>query len=66
MIDQRVSEGEQIELFGEKALTTTLPAQLALRYNLDIVPIDIERKFNNSFKLWQIINYDLWVRSFLI
>ena len=24
------------------------------------------KKFNNSFKLWQIINYDLWVRSFLI
>ncbi len=24
------------------------------------------KKFDNSFKLWQIINYDLWVRSFLI
>ena len=24
------------------------------------------KKFINSFKLWQIINYDLWVKSFLI
>ena len=30
MIDQRVSEGEKISLFGKKALTTTLPAQLSL------------------------------------
>ena len=29
MIDQRVSEGEKINFFGKKALTTTLPAQLS-------------------------------------
>ena len=51
MIDQRVSEGERINFFGEKALTTTLPAQLAFKYNLDIVPIFIERKENNLFKM---------------
>ena len=44
MIDQRVSEGERINLFNEEALTTTLPAQLALKYNLDIVPISIKEK----------------------
>ena len=44
MIDQRVSEGEEINFFGEPALTTTLPAQLAMKYSLDIVPIFIERK----------------------
>jgi len=49
MIDQRVSEGEKINLFGEKAYTTTLPAQLALKFNLDIVPISIIRKNNNFF-----------------
>jgi len=43
MIDQRVSEGENIKLFDKNALTTTLPAQLALKYNLDIVPIYISR-----------------------
>ena len=30
MVDQRVSEGERINFFGQPALTTTLPAQLAL------------------------------------
>jgi len=51
MIDQRVSEGEKIKFFKEEALTTTLPAQLALKYNLDIVPIFIARDKNNLFKI---------------
>ena len=49
MIDQRVSEGEIINLFNKPALTSTLPAQLALKYNLDIVPVYIERKKNNDY-----------------
>ena len=51
MIDQRVSEGEKIKFFNENALTTTLPAQLAYKYNLDIIPIFIERKKNNLFEM---------------
>ena len=51
MIDQRVSEGERINLFNEEALTTTLPAQLALKYNLDIVPISIKREKDHYFKM---------------
>ena len=34
MIDQRVSEGEKINFFDEPALTTTLPAQLSIKFNL--------------------------------
>ena len=51
MVDQRVSEGEKIKFFDEEAFTTTLPGQLALRYNLDIVPIFIERKNDSLFKM---------------
>ena len=51
MIDQRVSEGIKIKFFDDEALTTTLPAQLALKYNLKIVPIFIERKNINNFKM---------------
>ncbi len=51
MVDQRVSEGERINFFNEKAFTTTLPGQLALKYNLDIVPIFIERESYDSFKM---------------
>ena len=51
MIDQRVSEGEKINFFDKAALTTTLPAQLALKYNLGIIPVFIERTKNNRFKI---------------
>ena len=51
MIDQRVSEGENINFFGKSALTTTLPAQLAEKFNLKIIPVFIERTNNNKFKI---------------
>ena len=51
MIDQRVSEGEKINFFNKPALTTTLPAQLALKYNLSIIPVFIERTIENNFKI---------------
>ena len=51
MIDQRVSEGELVAFFNKEALTTTLPAQLALKFNLKIVPVFIQRNQNNTFKI---------------
>ena len=51
MIDQRVSEGEKINLFGKPALTTTLPAQLSIKYDLKIIPVYIERKDNDKFEI---------------
>ena len=51
MIDQRVSEGEKIKFFNVDAYTTTMPAQLALKFKLKIVPIFIERKIDNSFEM---------------
>tara|TARA_B100000941_G_C28484276_1_gene544051 strand:- start:3 stop:860 length:858 start_codon:yes stop_codon:yes gene_type:complete len=51
MIDQRVSEGEKIDLFGKAAFTTTLPAQLALKYDLSICPVYIERVNVKNFSL---------------
>ena len=49
MIDQRVSEGDEIKLFGKSSLTTTLPAQLAIKFSLNIVPVFIERSKDNKF-----------------
>ncbi len=51
MIDQRVSEGEKINFFGKPALTTTLPAQLSIKYNLGILPVFIQRKNNDKFEI---------------
>ena len=33
------------------ALTTTLPAQLAIKFNLEIVPIYIKRNLDDSFEM---------------
>ena len=51
MIDQRVSEGEKINFFGKSALTTTLPAQFAIKYQMKIIPVFIERLKSNNFKI---------------
>lgn len=51
MIDQRVSEGEKINFFNKPALTTTLPAQLSIKYNMPIIPVFIKRKSDNLFEL---------------
>ena len=51
MIDQRVSEGERISFFKKSALTSTLPAQLSIKYDIDIVPVYIERTVDNKFKI---------------
>ena len=49
MIDQRVSEGDKIKFFEKEAFTTTLPAQLILKYDLKVIPIFIERNKSNKF-----------------
>ena len=51
MIDQRVSEGEKMSFFGKDALTTTLPAQLSIKFDLEIVPVFIQRNKDDSFLL---------------
>ena len=51
MIDQRVSEGESIEFFGNPAKTTTIPAQLVKKYGCKIVPVYIERIKKYNFKM---------------
>jgi KDO2-lipid IV(A) lauroyltransferase len=51
MIDQRVSEGEKINFFRKPAHTTTLPAQLSKKYNLNIIPVYIERINEDRFQI---------------
>ena len=51
MIDQRVSEGILSNFFNEKALTTTIPAQLIKKFNIALVPIYIERIEEINFRI---------------
>jgi len=51
MVDQRVGEGENINFFNQPAQTTTIPAQLALRYSCKLVPISLKRTENVNFEM---------------
>ena len=43
LVDTRQDDGEWVPFFGVPALTTTVPARLALRFGIDLVPARIER-----------------------
>ena len=51
MVDQRVSEGPRISFFNKEAHTTTIPVQIALKYNCKLVPIYIQRKNGINFEM---------------
>ena len=51
MVDQRVGEGSRVPFFNLPALTTTVPAQFALKYNCKLVPISLERKGDINFEM---------------
>ena len=51
MVDQRVSEGPRLSFFNKEAHTTTIPVQIALKYNYKLVPIYIERKNGINFEM---------------
>jgi KDO2-lipid IV(A) lauroyltransferase len=49
--DQRTSEGKKVDFFNHAALTTTIPAQISLKYNYKIVPLRMERLSYNNFEM---------------
>ncbi len=51
MVDQRISEGPRVPFFNKPAHTTTIPAQLALKYKCKLAPIYIERKEGVFFEM---------------
>ena len=51
MIDQRVSEGIQSNLFNRRALTTTIPAQFVKKFNCKVVPVYIERVDKHNYRM---------------
>ena len=51
MVDQRVGEGQKINLFNRPAQTTTMPAQLALKYGCKLVPVFLKRTEGINFEM---------------
>ena len=51
MVDQRVGEGPREIFFNKPAHTTTVPAQIALKYGCKLVPISLKRKEAVRFEM---------------
>ncbi|UCG72951.1 MAG: hypothetical protein JSV45_00760 [Chromatiales bacterium] len=51
VMDQRVDTGSPVPLFGVDKLTTLVPARLALRHGVDLVPMRTERLAGGRFRL---------------
>ena len=43
VMDRRVDDGKPIRFFGHDKLSTIMPAKLALKFNCDLVPAQVER-----------------------
>ncbi|RMD60703.1 MAG: lauroyl acyltransferase [Alphaproteobacteria bacterium] len=51
LFDQKLNEGIPVPLFGVPAMTTTGPAQLAVRFGCPIIPVRIERTGPARFRI---------------
>jgi len=51
IVDQRVDSGEPVPFFGRDMLTSITPAQLALRFDCDLIPIQIQRLKGVRFRV---------------
>jgi len=51
LVDQRVDAGEPVPFFGRDMLTSTTPAQLALRFDCELIPIQIQRLHGARYRV---------------
>lgn len=51
LVDQRVDSGEPVPFFGRPSLTTLVPARLALKLGLEMVPTRVERLPGGRFRV---------------
>jgi len=51
LADQKYNEGIPIKFFGKDAMTTSVPAELAIRFRIPLVPARVERMRGAHFRL---------------
>lgn len=51
LVDQRVDAGKPLPFFGHDMLTSTTPAQLALRFDCELIPIQIRRLHGARYRV---------------
>lgn len=50
LVDQKVENGEPLPFFGHDKMTTLIPARLAIRHGLELIPIRIQRLEGSRFR----------------
>jgi KDO2-lipid IV(A) lauroyltransferase len=51
VMDRRVDEGKPVEFFGHDKPSTIMPAKLALKFNCDLVPVQVERLHDAHYRV---------------
>lgn len=51
VMDRRVDEGDTVSFFGHQKMATTMPARLALKFKCDLVPVQVIRKKDASYRV---------------
>jgi Kdo2-lipid IVA lauroyltransferase/acyltransferase len=51
VMDRRVDDGKPIQFFGRDKLSTIMPARLALKFQCDLVPVQVERLQDARYKV---------------
>ena len=51
LVDQRVDSGKPTPFFGKDMLTSMTPAQLALRFKCDLIPVQVQRLEGARFRV---------------
>lgn len=51
LVDQKMNDGIEAKLFGQRAMTASAPAGLAVRYNAPVIPACIERVKGAHFRI---------------
>ena len=51
LVDQRVDSGEPVPFFGRDMMTSITPAQLSLRFDCDLIPVQIQRLEGARFRV---------------
>jgi KDO2-lipid IV(A) lauroyltransferase len=51
LADQKLNEGLEIPFFGQPAMTTSAPAELALRFRCPLIPVQVQRTGRCRFRV---------------
>jgi KDO2-lipid IV(A) lauroyltransferase len=51
VMDRRVDEGRPIQFFGHDKLSTLLPAKLALKFDCEMIPVQVQRREDARYRV---------------